>query len=186
MIGIAIHPQESPMTLPSKTAAVAAVLTMLASPALAQSSGTPVPAIKAQEHGPEQLPDAAGHTQESMRAMMRQMMDEMMSERMQEDRGPRAERRGGDRWHRGYRMGPPERQRMMGGRDGMGAGMMHGARMRIMYAMMDADGDGALSQTEVQDFIGRIFNAVDENSDGNLDMEEIRAFFHGAGEEGKR
>ncbi|MER9657871.1 EF-hand domain-containing protein [Mesorhizobium sp. M0152] len=185
MIGLAIHPQENPMTSPSKTAAVAAVLAILASPALAQSSGTPVPAIKAQDHGPEQLPDAAGQTQDSMREMMRQMMDEMMRERMQEDRGPRAEQRAGDRWHRGYRMGPPGRQRMMGGRDGMGAGMMHGAPMRILFAIIDGDGDGALSQTEVQDFIGRIFNAADENSDGNVDMDEIRVFFHGTGEEGK-
>ena len=37
---------------------------------------------------------------------------------------------------------------------------------------------------EVQDFIGRIFNAVDENGDGSVDMEEIRSFFHGAGDEG--
>lgn len=173
------------MTFPSKTAAVAAVLAMSASPALAQSSGTPVPAVKAQDHGPEQSPDVTGRTQDSMREMMRQMMDEMMRERMQEDLGPRAERRGGDRWHRDYRMGPPEGQRMMGGRGGTGAGMMHGARMRIMFAIIDADGDGTLSQTEVQDFIGRIFNAVDENSDGNVDMEEIRAFTHAAGDQGK-
>ncbi|WP_245436618.1 EF-hand domain-containing protein [Mesorhizobium tamadayense] len=181
MIGDAIHPQENTMTLPSKTAAVAAVLIMLGSPALAESSGTPVPAVKAQDHGPEQPPEETGQTQDSMRKMMRQMMDEMMMERMQEDPGPHAERRGRDRWHRDYRMGPPEGRRMTGGHGGMGAKMMHGAKMRIMFAIVDADGDGALSQTEVQDFIGRIFNAVDENGDGSVDMEEIQSFFHGAG-----
>ncbi len=72
---------------------------------------------------------------------------------------------------------------MTEGRGGMGAGMMHGAKMRIMFAIVDADGDGSLSQTEVQNFIGRIFNAVDENGDGSVDMEEIRSFFHGAGNE---
>ncbi|WP_352128636.1 EF-hand domain-containing protein [Mesorhizobium sp. dw_380] len=122
-------------------------------------------------------------TQDSMREMMRQMMSEMLQNRQQGDRGPRADRRGGDRWHRDYRNGLPEGRPMTEGRGGMGAGMMHGAKMRIMFAIVDADGDGSLSQTEVQNFIGRIFNAVDENGDGSVDMEEIRSFFHGAGNE---
>ena len=165
-----------------KTGAVAAVLIMLGSPALAESSGTPVPAVKAQDQDPKQSPEATEETQGSMREMMRQMMGEMLQERMQKHHGPRSERRGGDRWHRDY-MGPPEGRRMMRGRGGMGAKMMHAAKMRIMFAIMDADGDGALSQTEVQDFIGRIFNAVDENGDDSVDMDEIRSFFHGAGNE---
>ncbi|ESW85126.1 calcium-binding EF-hand-containing protein [Mesorhizobium sp. LSJC280B00] len=60
---------------------------------------------------------------------------------------------------------------------------MHGARMRMMFAIVDADGDGAVSQSEVQDFVGRIFNAVDEDGDGSVDMKEIRSFFHGGGAE---
>ncbi|RWD49876.1 MAG: EF-hand domain-containing protein [Mesorhizobium sp.] len=111
-----------------------------------------------------------------MRNMMRQMMTEMLEERMQERRRPRAERRGGDRWHRDFRRGPHDGRRM-------GGGMMHGARMRMMFAIVDADGDGVLSQTEVQDFIGRIFNAVDENGDDSVDREEIRSFFHGGADE---
>ena len=35
--------------------------------------------------------------------------------------------------------------------------------MRIMFSIVDAHDDDALSQTEVEDFIGRIFNVVDEN-----------------------
>ncbi|TGQ34721.1 EF-hand domain-containing protein [Mesorhizobium sp. M00.F.Ca.ET.216.01.1.1] len=167
------------MTLPTTTAAVAALLTLLASPALAQTSGTPAPAV--QEQGAEKSPDNA-QTQNSMREMMRQMMSEMMQERMQGDRGAPEERRGGDRWHRDHRMGPPE-GRGMRGRGGMGGGMMHGAAMRMMFAVVDADGDGALSQNEIQDFIGRIFNAVDDNSDGAVDMEEIQSFFHGGRDE---
>jgi Ca2+-binding EF-hand superfamily protein len=57
--------------------------------------------------------------------------------------------------------------------------MMHGARMRMMFAIVDADGDGALSQTEVQDFVERIFSAVDEDGDDSIHREEIRSFFHG-------
>ncbi|UCI10364.1 EF-hand domain-containing protein [Mesorhizobium sp. B1-1-8] len=164
----------------STTTAVAAVLAMLASPALAQTNGTPAPSAPAQE-GAQQTPAPNGQNPESMREMMRQMMSEMMQERMQEDRGARAERRDGDRWHRDYRMGAPEGRRAMGERS-MGAGMMHGAGMRMLFAILDADGDGALSRNEVQDFIGRIFNAVDENGDNSIDMEEIQSFFHGAGD----
>jgi hypothetical protein len=114
-----------------------------------------------------------------MREMMHQMMGEMLQERKQGDRGPRTDR-GGDRWHRDYRKGPPEERRMTGGRGDMAAGMKHGARMRIMFAIVDANGDGAVSQTEVQDFVGRIFNAVNENGDDSVDIQEIQSFFHGA------
>ncbi|MCP9228740.1 EF-hand domain-containing protein [Mesorhizobium sp. LMG 17147] len=161
------------MTLASKTTAVAAALAMLAAPAFGQTS-PPASAAPA--------PGMSGQSQDAMRDMMRQMMTEMLEERMQEDRAPRAERRGRDRWHHDYRMGPPDRDWETGGRGGMGRGM-HGARMRMMFAIVDADGDGALSQSEVQDFVGRIFNAVDEDGDGSVDMQEIRSFFHGGGVE---
>jgi hypothetical protein len=167
------------MTLAIKVTAVAAVLAMSVSLGLAQT--TPAPAIPGQEQGTQQSPGPNEQTQNAMREMMRQMMGEMMQERMQEVRGHGEERRGGDRWHRDDRMGSPDGRSMTAGRRGMGAGMMHGAKMRIMFAIIDADGDGALSQSEVQDFIGRIFNAVDENGDGSVDMEEIQSFFHGAG-----
>ncbi|MER8384927.1 EF-hand domain-containing protein [Mesorhizobium sp. M0166] len=152
------------MTLASKTTVIAAALAMLAAPAFGQTSPPAAPA------------PAPGNVngQDAMRDMMRQMMTEMLEERMQEDRAPRGERRG--HWHRDYRMGPPHRDWEMGGR----GGGMHGARMRMMFAIVDADGDGALSQSEVQDFVGRIFNAVDEDGDGSVDMQEIRSFFHGA------
>ncbi|TIR05872.1 MAG: EF-hand domain-containing protein [Mesorhizobium sp.] len=165
--------RENTMKSASKTTAVAAALAMLASAALSQTT-PPAPAAPAQNQGSQ--PSPGGPTEDSMRNMMRQMMTEMLEERMQEHRRPRAERRGGDRWHRDFRRGPHDGRRM-------GGGMMHGARMRMMFAIVDADGDGALSQTEVQDFIGRIFNAVDENGDDSVDREEIRSFFHGGADE---
>lgn len=163
------------MTLASKTTVIAAALAMLAAPAFGQTSP---PAAPAPDRGAEQSPAVNG--QDTMRDMMRQMMTEMLEERMQEDRAPWRERRG--HWHRDYRMGPPHRDWETGGRGGIGRGM-HGARMRMMFAIVDADADGALSQGEVQDFVGRIFNAVDEDGDGSVDMQEIRSFFHGAGAE---
>ncbi|TIR96961.1 MAG: EF-hand domain-containing protein, partial [Mesorhizobium sp.] len=58
---------------------------------------------------------------------------------------------------------------------------MHRARMQVMFAIVDADGDGALSQGEVQDIVGRIFNAADEDGDGSLDLDELQSFMHGSG-----
>lgn len=60
---------------------------------------------------------------------------------------------------------------------------MHSARMRIMFAIMDANGDGALELEEVQDFQRRIFNAVDRNGDGGVGMDEIESFFHASDDE---
>ncbi|WP_250888912.1 EF-hand domain-containing protein [Mesorhizobium sp. dw_380] len=162
-----------------KATAVAAAMAMCASPVLAQSSGTPVPAIKAPDHGPERSPEGTGQSQDSMREMMRQMMDEMMRERMHDDHRSQAEREGGDGGGGEYRMGRRDRGRIAEDHGRMGARMMHGAGMRMMFAIIDTDGDGSVSQSEMQDLVDRIFNAVDENGDGRVDMEEIQSFFHG-------
>lgn len=84
---------------------------------------------------------------------------------------------------------------MQQGRMGMGPGMMgrhgpqpgmmgpgmigHGSMLRIMFAIMDADGDGALSLAEVQDIHARIFKHIDADKDGKVTLEEIQAFFRG-------
>ena len=78
---------------------------------------------------------------------------------------------------------------MMGARhDGghmMGRGMMGGGAMgppfmmRMMFALMDADGDGTISLQEFQAAHERIFKAMDSNKDGKLTLEEMQAFIHG-------
>jgi Ca2+-binding EF-hand superfamily protein len=82
-------------------------------------------------------------------------------------------------------------QQMMGQRQGrMGPGMMgqrgprmgmmgRGGMMRAMFAIMDADGDGALSREEFQEAHGRIFNHMDADGDGQVTLEEMRAFMGG-------
>ena len=65
----------------------------------------------------------------------------------------------------------------------MGRGMM-GAMgppfmMRMMFALMDADGDGTISLQEFQAAHERIFKAMDTNRDGKLTLEEMQAFIHG-------
>jgi len=69
---------------------------------------------------------------------------------------------------------------MMGGRMGgmMQRGMMGmpGHMMKVMFAVADTDGDGALSFEEVTAVHRRVFNAVDTNKDGKVTLEEMRAF----------
>jgi EF hand len=73
---------------------------------------------------------------------------------------------------------------------GMGYGVMEGRMMgpesmmnpfamRIMFALMDADGDGTVSLQEFQTAHERIFKAMDANKDGVLSLEEIQAFMRG-------
>ena len=67
----------------------------------------------------------------------------------------------------------------------MGGGMMGGGAMgppimlRMMFALMDGDGDGIISLTEFQVAHERIFKAMDSNKDGRLTQEEMQAFMHG-------
>jgi hypothetical protein len=69
---------------------------------------------------------------------------------------------------------------MMGGRM-MGGGMMGGGMMmRMMFSLMDADGDGSISLQEFQAAHERIFRSMDQNKDGRLTMEEMQSFM-GAG-----
>ena len=73
-------------------------------------------------------------------------------------------------WHHGGMMG--------GGM--MGHGMMrHSVMMRIIFGLMDANGDGKLSLEEFQAAHERIFKAMDTDHDGTVTLEEMEAFMHG-------
>ena len=86
----------------------------------------------------------------------------------------------------------PDRQQMqsrsMGQESGstMGHGSMMGGAMmgppfmmRMMFALMDSDGDGTISLQEFQAAHERIFKAMDINKDGKLTLEEMQTFIHG-------
>ncbi|WP_430641322.1 EF-hand domain-containing protein [Bradyrhizobium forestalis] len=84
--------------------------------------------------------------------------------------------------------------RGMMGQGMMGQGMMgqgmkgHGATggdameppvaFRIIFALMDADGDGSVSLPEFQGAHERIFKAMDRDKDGKLTFEEMMTFMH--------
>jgi hypothetical protein len=96
---------------------------------------------------------------------------------------------GDDGWMMGGAYGPSWWQRLgwgrgmgMMGRGGMmGGGSMHGAMMmRMLFAMMDSDGDGTISLQEFQAAHERIFKAMDANKDGRLTLEEIQSFMQGS------
>ncbi len=82
----------------------------------------------------------------------------------------------------------------MMGRGMMGGGMMNRGMMagggcspvmfRMIFALMDSDGDGAISLQEFQAAHERIFRAMDSNKDGKLTLEEMQAFMHGTGAPG--
>ena len=51
--------------------------------------------------------------------------------------------------------------------------------LRMMFALMDSDGDGTISLPEFQAAHERIFKAMDSNKDGRLTPEEMQTFMEG-------
>jgi len=48
--------------------------------------------------------------------------------------------------------------------------------MRIIFTLMDTDGDGTVSLQEFQAAHERIFKAIDSNKDGRITFEEMQTF----------
>ena len=48
--------------------------------------------------------------------------------------------------------------------------------MRLIFALMDRDGDGTVSLEEFQAAHASIFKAMDADKDGTVSMEEMRDF----------
>ena len=112
--------------------------------------------------------------EQSMRSMMREMMQEMMQD---QGRGPAGDRAMGRPQRPEMGRGPgPGYHHMKGRHDSR---HRHPMRMQIVFAILDADGNGGVSLQEAQDFQARIFRAVDADDDGEVTMEEIGVFFHG-------
>ena len=92
---------------------------------------------------------------------------------------------------KGWRYGPDWRHHESWRRGAMGPGMMDeggmmgpgnrdsGMMMRMLFSLMDSDGDGTISLQEFQAAHERIFKAMDANKDGRLTLEEIQAFIQG-------
>jgi hypothetical protein len=79
------------------------------------------------------------------------------------------------RYHRGMMGGGMMGHGMMGQGYGRGSPMA----MRIIFSLMDANGDGKLSLEEFQAAHERIFTAMDADHDGTVTFEEMQAFIRG-------
>jgi hypothetical protein len=66
-----------------------------------------------------------------------------------------------------------------------GAAVAHGAAMRVMFALMDADGDGEVSLDEWLEAQERIFTHMDREGDGQITMEDMMGFMMGRGMMGR-
>ena len=127
------------------------------------------------------------NAQQAGNPMMQQPAQHGAGQQQEPERRLRAaqgQRRGGedsdaDDWH--ARM---MRQHREGGMMGMG-GMMGGAMgapvmMRMIFGLMDADGDGTISLEEFKAAHERIFKAMDADRNGKLTLDEMLAFMRGA------
>ena len=95
--------------------------------------------------------------------------------------GPMMQQQNQDDYHR-YHGGMVGGGMMGGGM--MGRGMMSPMAMRIIFSLMDADGDGKLTLQEFQAAHERIFKAMDTDHDGTVSLEEMQAFMRGTSSPG--
>jgi hypothetical protein len=92
---------------------------------------------------------------------------------------PSAERQSSTRG--GDMMGMMRRGMMGQGMKGHGTGgdaVEPPVAFRVIFALMDADGDGTVALPEFQSAHERIFKAMDRDKDGKLTPEEMMTFMH--------
>jgi hypothetical protein len=171
--------------LPTTLAGAAATLMLFGSATLvlAQAEDQDVrradDAVIAQVQDQPGTPPMPPRGQGMMRGMtpeaMQQQRDMMMGGQMM---GGQAVGWGAGMMPRGDMMGTGM-MGMMGPHMMMGHQGTMGAMMRMMFALMDADGDGSLSREEFADAHDRIFNHMDADGDGQLTLQEMQGFLTG-------
>jgi hypothetical protein len=181
----------------NKIATLAAVLlvgTVVGAPAaLAQAAGAPnsgagVPGLPGNKSGPAVKPGerstAVSRDQSKVPGLPgsksgpAQQSPKRLQERAQS--GEEDDEDGFYGYHPGM-MGPGM---MRGGMMGRGYHDWHGGRniaglMRMIFSLMDADGDGKLTLQEFQAAHERIFKAMDADHDGTVTLEEMQTFMRG-------
>ena len=126
---------------------------ILAGGAIAASAQAPGAQTPGTQQGPTTQPKAEDSDQDGFFRYHRGMMGMMGGGMMGQGYGHRD-------WHRGRAMVGP---------------MM----MRMIFSLMDADGDGKLTLQEFQAAHERIFKAMDTDHDGTVTLEEMQTFMRG-------
>jgi EF hand domain-containing protein len=193
--GLIWHPMEANMNKIATLAGVLLVGTVVGGPiALAQTapnSGAGVPGLPGNKSGPAVKPGESTGVRPDQskvpglpgsKSGPAQKSPKQLQERAQS--GEEDDEDGFYGFHPGM-MGPG----MMGG--GMmgyryghnepfrGRGIMGPMIGRIIFSLMDADGDGKLTLQEFQAAHERIFKAMDTDHDGTVTFEEMQAFMRG-------
>jgi len=138
----------------------------------------------------QQVPDVPRIQQQPQILQQRQELERQLRDAQTPRRGIEddLEDNGG---MKGWRYGPDWRHHESWRRGTVGPGMTDeggmmgpgnrdsGMMMRMLFSLMDSDGDGTISLQEFQAAHERIFKAMDANKDGRLTLEEIQAFIQG-------
>ena len=167
------------------------VLTTTAAILSCGAIATSAQAPGAQTPGTQQSPT----TQPTPSGPMMQQQDQTRLQRRAQSGGEEDSDQDGYHGYPGGMMGRGMMGPEMMGRGMMGGGMMgqgyghrdwHRGRdmvgsmtMRMIFSLMDADGDGKLTLQEFQAAHERIFKAMDTDHDGTVTLEEMQAFMRG-------
>jgi hypothetical protein len=163
-----------------------AVLLACGGAASAQAPSAQSPSV---QQSPTIQPTPGGPMMQQQYQTIRERLREQLQERAQRG-GEEDSDQDGYGYRRGIMGGGMMGREMMG----RGYGYHHGDRgvmrsgmlgppmmMRMIFSLMDADGDGKLSLQEFQAAHERIFKAIDANKDGFVTLEEMQDFIRGTG-----
>ncbi len=166
-----------------KSVLVTTTAVILACGAIGASAQAPsAQAPSAQAPGTQSTPDGPMMQQDQT---IRERLRERLQDRAQSGEDEDSDQDGYYRY-RGGMMGMMGRAGMMSRgfgpcyRGAMGRGLMGPMMMRMIFSLMDADGDGKLSLQEFQAAHERIFKAMDTDHDGTVTLEEMQDFIRGA------
>lgn len=144
-----------------------------AAPSPAEAAGAPPTALPEDMAGQEQGAQAGQPGTTSPATTGGMMGEGGMSPRMMDGMAPdmMGEMAGG-------MMDPAMMAGMMpsGMTEGMPGMAMGQHMMKVMFAIVDADGDGGLSREEIAEVQRRVFAAADADEDGSVTPEELRGF----------
>jgi len=162
-------------------------------PATQQTQQQPAQQGASQQRTPESQKTPGGS---ALQQQAQQTFEDRMRERWRRAQRDDDEEDGDRDEYRGYggRMMGPYGHGMMGGQDGWrdrrggqrgGAGL-GGPLGRVLFALMDTNGDGKISLQEWQAAHERIFKAMDTDNDGTVDLQEMQQFIRPARRPGPR